>query len=439
MQADKTTLGDLSLFTHDEEHSVFHHLNFTRTVGGKQWLHYFLINPFDNIHKITETQNVLRRMLEVHAHWSNTLISNGTIMVMEKFYETSIQEIPSHPNFISSLFYRAFNSSDFSLLKYSLKHFVDFVIGLDEIVRLLSSEDNPSLLQTPLERIKMLLNRPALQTLLTMGKTKDLSMQEILSNGHFIRRHFKPEALELIDIYGKLDAYYSLATACKQFKFSFPSFIDSKQPIVFAKQLYHPLIPLPVAYDISLSPEKNFLFLTGANMGGKSTFIKATGVAIYLAHIGMGVPAQEMQLSLFDGLLSNINVVDNIIQGESYFYNEVQRIRKTIEKISDGKKWLILIDELFKGTNVQDAMKCSTVVIEGLRKMSNALFILSTHLYEIGESLKQYPNIQFRYFETEVRGDELIFSYQLKEGISNDRLGYLILKREKVVELLEKL
>ncbi|MDP1109002.1 MutS-related protein, partial [Klebsiella pneumoniae] len=80
--------------------------------------------------------------------------------------------------------------------------------------------------------------------------------------------------------------------------------------------------------------------------------------------------------------------------------NEVQRIRKTIEKISDGKKWLILIDELFKGTNVQDAMKCSTTVIEGLRRMQNAVFILSTHLYEIGEPLQQYPNIQFRYFET---------------------------------------
>ena len=244
MQADKTTLGDLSLFTHDEEHSVFHHLNFTRTVGGKQWLHYFLINPFDNIHKITETQKVIRRMLEVHANWSNTLISNGTIMVMEKFYETSIQELPSHPNFISSLFYRAFNASDFSLLKYSLKHFVDFVIGLDEIVRLLSSDDNPSLLQTPLERIKMLLNRPALQTLLTMGKSKDLSMKEILSSGYFIRRHFKPEALELIDIYGKLDAYYSLATACKQFKFSFPSFIDSDQPIVSARYLLVPAVSL---------------------------------------------------------------------------------------------------------------------------------------------------------------------------------------------------
>ena len=95
--------------------------------------------------------------------------------------------------------------------------------------------------------------------------------------------------------------------------------------------------------------------------------------------------------------------------------------------------------ELFKGTNVQDAMKCSTVVIEGLRKMHNALFVLSTHLYEIGQTLKQYDNIQFRYFETEVKNDQLIFSYHLKEGISNDRLGYLILKREGVVDMLNRI
>lgn len=174
-------------------------------------------------------------------------------------------------------------------------------------------------------------------------------------------------------------------------------------------------------------------------MAGKSTFIKAVGICVYLAHIGMGVPAQNMQLSLFNGLLSNINVVDNIAKGESYFFNEVKRIKNTIEKISDGKSWLILIDELFKGTNVQDAMKCSTTVIEGLHKMPNALFILSTHLYEIGEQLQQYSNIDFRFFETSVANNELVFSYQLKKGISNDRLGYLILKREGVVELLDAL
>ncbi len=146
-----------------------------------------------------------------------------------------------------------------------------------------------------------------------------------------------------------------------------------------------------------------------------------------------------MELTLFDGLLSNINVVDNIVKGESYFFNEVQRIKNTIIKINDGRKWLILIDELFKGTNVQDAMKCSTTVIEGLIKIKNSLFILSTHLYEIGEALKSHPNIAFKYFETTVDEEQLKFSYQLKDGISNDRLGYLILKKEKVIELLEKL
>ena len=151
------------------------------------------------------------------------------------------------------------------------------------------------------------------------------------------------------------------------------TFIDAEVPVIKAAKLFHPLLPTPVSYDVTLNQQENFLFLTGANMGGKSTFIKAVGVAVYLAHTGMGVPAQEMQLTLFDGLLSNINVVDNIVQGESYFFNEVQRIRKTIDKISDGKKWLILIDELFKGTNVQDAMKCSSTVIEGLLKIKNSL------------------------------------------------------------------
>jgi DNA mismatch repair ATPase MutS len=132
-------------------------------------------------------------------------------------------------------------------------------------------------------------------------------------------------------------------------------------------------------------------------------------------------------------------VVDNIAKGESFFFNEVQRIKNTVLKISDGKKWLVLIDELFKGTNVEDAMRCSLAVIKGLIKVQTSLFILSTHLYEIGDELQGLPTIAFRHFETTVTEDALSFSYQLKEGISKDRLGYLILKREKVVDLLEKL
>jgi DNA mismatch repair ATPase MutS len=215
--------------------------------------------------------------------------------------------------------------------------------------------------------------------------------------------------------------------------------VESADPLFQAEGLHHVLLEHPVSYDLTLDPSQNFLFLTGANMAGKSTLIKALGSGVFLAHIGMGVPARSMRLTVFDGLLTNINVADNITKGESYFFNEVQRIKHTIQKINNGKKWLVLIDELFKGTNVQDAMKCSLAVIRGLIKIKDSLFVLSTHLYEIGEELKPYPNISFKYFETLVKDDQLSFSYQLKEGISNDRIGYVILKREKVVELLESL
>jgi DNA mismatch repair protein MutS len=132
-------------------------------------------------------------------------------------------------------------------------------------------------------------------------------------------------------------------------------------------------------------------------------------------------------------------VADNLAKGESYFFNEVQRIRHTVTRINDGRRWLVLIDELFKGTNIQDAMRCSIAVIRGLIRIRRALYILSTHLYEIGEELRPYPNISFRHFETNIKDDGFEFSFRLKEGISNDRLGYLILKREKVIDLLERL
>ncbi len=437
MQADKTTINDLSVFHAEEELSIFNKLNFTSTTGGKEWLRILLSKPFNSIQKIEETQQTIRSLMHLLPSLPQS-ISNGTIMVIERFYETPLDEMPAPANTVNSLAYKLFHGADFSLTRYSVTHFIDFFKGLFSISQLIA-DTRSSYLQNVSSRIHSLLNEPVVQQMLQCEKSKALTYVQILQFGGYMRRHYKPEALELTDIYNSLDAYISMATACNTYHFCMPEFRDSELPFLDAEQLYHPLLPTPVAYNINLSPDKNFLFMTGANMAGKSTFIKAVGVSAYLAHLGMGVPARRLQLSLFNGILSNIQVVDNIINGESYFFNEVQRIRKTIEKISDGRKWLILIDELFKGTNVQDAMKCSTVVIEGLRKLPNALFILSTHLYEIGEKLKQYPNIQFRYFETEVTNDQLSFSYHLKEGISNDRLGYLILKREGVVELLNQI
>ncbi|HWK02882.1 MAG TPA: hypothetical protein VNS58_04595 [Puia sp.] len=438
MEIDKTTYTDLSLFSREEEFSIFHKLNFTRTRGGQDQLLELFERPFSDLRSIRETQAILTLILQHSGEWPLT-ISNGTIMVMEKFYGTAFDEMPVTPHLLGALQYKLLHGPDYSMIRYSIGHFADFIRGMLKIADLFDRQECPPMLSELLVRVRRLLEHETIDALARKEASVPLTPVQVIHYGRHILTHFKTAAFSLIDIYNKLDAWYSMAMAMRKYQLSFPLFLEQEEPYMEVSALYHLLLPSPVSYDIQLDPETNFLFLTGANMGGKSTFIRSVGVAVFLAHLGMGVPAKAMRLSLFDGILSNINVVDDISKGESYFFNEVQRIRDTLIKISGKSKWLVLIDELFKGTNVQDAMKCSSAVIKGLIRIRQSLFILSTHLYEIGDELRQYPNISFKYFETSVKDDQLEFSYQLKDGISNDRIGYLILKREKVVEMLENL
>ena len=438
MQIDKITFNDIAIFHPEEEFSVFHKLNFTRTIGGREWLRRFFTDPYADLKRIIGTQNIIKTLMEHLDEWPAE-ITNGTILMIDKFLDYQLDPIPRNQNAVNSLSYRLLHSQDYSMAKYSVKHFSDFVHGLQKILNLLSEVDLPEVLHFYIERIERLLREEPIQKLLQTPLDAKFSPPEMLFYAYHLRVTYRSRVLEMIDIFSRIDAWYSMAVAVRTFNLQFPKFVEGHQPYFEARGLYHVMLQKPVAYDLVMKPDENFVFLTGANMAGKSTLIKAVGAAVFLAHIGMGVPVQSMQLTLFDGLLSNINVADNIAKGESFFYNEVQRIKTTIQKINDGKKWLVLIDELFKGTNVQDAMKCSLAVIRGLIKIKNSLFILSTHLYEIGNELKEHSNISFKYFETDVSEEQLSFSYQLKEGISNDRIGYVILKREKVVEMLENL
>ncbi len=436
MEIDKTTLADLVIFDREDEFSVFNKINFTLTSRGKDQLKKNISAPLPDIESIKNVQQTLLYILGKKEKWPTT-ISNGTIMVVERFYESSLDPIPAKPNALAALTYKLWHSHDFSLINYSIRHSFDFIKGMKETVSFFLGNDTPSLLKKQLDEAKKILDKDALDIISTKKTAADLQPAQMLELAYFIRYKYKNKILDLLSIFGKMDAWYGMAIAVEKHKLTMPFFIEDELPQLEADSLYHLMLQNPVSYNVQLNASKNFLFLTGANMAGKSTFIKACGTAVYLAHTGMGVPAQNMRLSFFDGILSNINVIDNIAKGESYFFNEVQRIKATLQKVSDGKKWLILIDELFKGTNVQDAMKCSSAVIEGLLKIKNSIFILSTHLYEIGDDLKKHPNIAFNYFETAVEDDQLSFSYQLKEGISNDRLGYLILKKEGVVKMLE--
>lgn len=436
MEIDKTSLDDLSIFNSNEEISLFNKLNFTITIKGKDQLRKNLLNPFSSINDINLIHETIRIIAK--KKWIE-IIKNGTIMVVEQFYEAKTDPLPPNPTKQSAYFYKLFHKHDFLLIKYSVEHSFNLIKGLKNYSDQFVEKDLPKPLADVIRNIKENLISPELSVINNNVASKNLTTIQMLRLGYFLKYRFKHGMRKLIEMYAKLDAWQSTAKANQEHGFSLPDFLNHIEPIIEAEGLFHPLLESPVPYKLNINKESNFVFLTSANMAGKSTFIKAVGIAVYLAHCGFGVPAKSLKLSLFEGLLSNINITDNVTRGESYFYNEVQRIADTVRKITDGKRWLILIDELFKGTNVQDAMKCSITVIEGLLKIKTSAFILSTHLYEIAEDLKKHENIQFKYFETSIKDDIPVFSYHLKDGISNDRLGYLILKQSGVVKILNDL
>lgn len=441
MELDKTTYYDLSIFNREEEYSLFHKLDFTTTSGGREFLRQLFSAPLKDIPSIENRQEALKYILQQEDQWP-VEITNGTIVVMENYLEAQIAPI-SNPEgmalMVSAALTRTMYAPDFEFIKFSFIQLLNLVKGFRGLVQGFNTDETPKVLKQLLDRAHHLLYQKEFNDIVVADQQGPVSFVQILRYDHYIRKKHRKTIAELLDIYRKLDAYYAMAKAVRHFNLQFPTFDDQPKPFVELEKLYHIILPKPVSYDIALKPQSHFLFLTGANMAGKTTFIKAVGVAVFLAHIGMGVPAQNMRLSFFNGIFSNISVTDNIFKGESYFYNEVQRIKNTIVKITDNRKWLVLIDEMFKGTNVEDARNCSLAVINGLLQSTNCLFILSTHLYEIADDLEKAPNIRFKYFESEVIDDNLYFTYQLKEGIAKEKIGYLILKREKVLDLLKEI
>ncbi len=437
MQVDKITLQDIGLFDNGEHIGLASHLNFCKTNGGKAYLDNYLHKPLGSLTLIEQRQAALKSFIENIEQVDAMKISNGTCLIIEKFFETNFKNIPTQISYTGAYWYQFWNKADYSLLKYSVEHLVIFIQNLKDWVSVFENISNNPVIEKLVSSISKLIANPKLDAIDKNYKVN--GPQEVLRLAYFLIYNFKTHTRSLLDYFYDLDALFSLAKAHTNYEFEFPNWIEDTKPYLQVTQAIHPLVQNAIGNDLTLSSEKNFLFLTGANMAGKSTFIKTMGIVVYLSHIGIGAPAKKITLTIMDGLITNLNIADNVVKGESYFYNEVQRIKNTVLKINDGKKNCVLIDELFKGTNILDAMKCSTQVIEGLQKLKSSIFILSTHLYEISDGLTKHNNIQFSYFETSVKDKQLHFQYHLTPGISQDRIGYLILEREGVVDLLNAL
>ena len=266
MQIDHISFNDISIFHPEEEFSIFHKLNFTRTSGGKEWLRKFFTEPHSDLKRIIGTQKIIRTLMEHVDDWPED-ITNGTLLVMDKFMDYSLDPISERSNTFNSVLYKWLHSEDYSMVKYSIPHFADFFRGIKQIVALLNGLDLPSNINIYIERIRHIIQHEPLQLLSKTERGQRFSIRENLYFGFYLRTRYKNNTLELIDIFSRLDAWYSMAVAVKTYQLSFPDFIDQEAPLVEAKGLYHILIPKPVAYDLQMSPEHNFLFFDRSQHG----------------------------------------------------------------------------------------------------------------------------------------------------------------------------
>ena len=125
--------------------------------------------------------------------------------------------------------------------------------------------------------------------------------------------------------------------------------------------------------------------------------------------------------------------------GYSHYYNEVARVKYVVEQVAELGDVVVVFDELFRGTNVKDAYDASLAVVDGLSRLHCGVFMISSHIVEVAEALKREPTVDFRFFELDMTTGDPRYTYCLREGISDERIGMYILKKEKVVDLIKGL
>ena len=202
-----------------------------------------------------------------------------------------------------------------------------------------------------------------------------------------------------------------------------------------AKNLGHPLLnhQSRICNDIDFSDKPFVMIITGANMAGKSTFLRTISINLILAMNGAPVCAENFSFTPCD-IMSSINIKDSLSNNESYFYAELVRIKEIIEHTNKQPKSIVILDEILRGTNTKDKQQGSLGLLENLIKQ-RAVVLIATHDLVIGELENKYPKIVInRCFEVELTNDRLIFDYKLKKGISQKLNASFLMKKMGIIE-----
>ena len=233
-----------------------------------------------------------------------------------------------------------------------------------------------------------------------------------------------------LEAVGELDALCSLGTfAYNHPAYTYPTITN--QPFCFlARNMGHPLMPEAqcVKNDATIPSRPYFLIITGANMAGKSTYLRTIGVNYLLAC--MGCPVCCESLTLYPAhLITSLRTTDSLSDNESYFFAELKRLKRIIDLLNKGQELFIILDEILKGTNSADKQKGSLDLIRQFMRLK-ADGIIATHDLLLGTLADQFPEYIRNYcFEADIKDNELTFSYRLREGVAQNMNACFLMRK----------
>jgi len=266
----------------------------------------------------------------------------------------------------------------------------------------------------------------------------------IFANGFFLRLLTDCLAVEKwIEEHGKsvetwfntiafFDAYNSLGNfAFNHPNFTYPTITDD-EVVLNSKNAGHPLLDpkKSILNDITIEGGQ-FFIITGANMAGKSTFLRTVSLQIMMANVGLPVCAQEVSYSPIK-LITSMRTTDSLTDDESYFFSELKRLRYIVDEIQVDR-YFIVLDEILKGTNSTDKALGSRKFVERLVK-SKSTGIIATHDLSLCEVANEYNAVKNHYFDAEIIDNELHFDYTFKDGICQNMNASFLLKKMGIIE-----
>ncbi len=204
---------------------------------------------------------------------------------------------------------------------------------------------------------------------------------------------------------------------------------------IIAQDMGHPLIApdVRVSNSFEISKRPAVAIVTGANMAGKSTFLRTLAVNLMLGMNGAPICARSFAFSPVK-ILSSIKIQDSLMNRESYFYAELLRLSDILESIKEQSQSMIILDEILRGTNTKDKQQGSIGLIRKIIDQRGVV-IIATHDLVIGKMEDDYPNYVSNYcFEVEIDGDRLSFDYKLKRGISSKLNASFLMRKMGIID-----